>query len=121
MTRVLLIPADGNASVRLVDCLDLPTLRRLLDGGYCEAVRLADSTWTAYCDEEGKLKGLPFNAVASALAWSLGWPPHDSLVGPVVWVGAPDDEGDDTDVPPEVVAAVTRVLRAALEEAWEAL
>ena len=78
-------------------------------GGYLEAVRV-NATATAYIDEEGKLKGLPHNEVASELLNYLkaGLAATDFISGPMVIVGKPDAEGVDTDVPPEVVWAARR-------------
>ena len=66
--------------------------------------------WYGYCDEEGKLKGLAINRVATDLAnrlgrWSAG---VDMLAGPVVFVGAADGDGNDTDVPDYIVDLVVR-------------
>ena len=51
-------------------------------GGYIELLRLNDGRLMVLNDE-GKLKGLPFNQMASALAWGrLG--PGDYVVGDVL-------------------------------------
>jgi hypothetical protein len=64
-------------------------IRANLDGGWLEAVPLPPHRTgiTAYCDEEGKLKGLPVNLVASALF-------GQTLNGNVVIVGY--DGGPET-------------------------
>ena len=45
----------------------------------------------AFCNEEGKLEGLPFNRAANLLwAEALGYPPtNDVLVGPIAIVAGP--------------------------------
>jgi len=73
-------------------------------GGYLEGVPTRDASgaldegYTAYCNEEGKLKRLPHNPAATRFTRIAG----DVLVGPVVIVGPPDDEGDDTPMPADI-------------------
>lgn len=69
--------------------------------------------WFAYCDEEGKMKGRPVNSFANALAWSMGWPPGDVLVGNVVFVGPIEDEETEehTDVPQDLLDQVERMMK----------
>lgn len=71
-----LIKVDGTEEL-LAD-VRLETLQQAV-GGWIEHVILADGR-DAFCDEEGKLKGLPVNLVATAL-WA---DPFDVLCGPVV-------------------------------------
>lgn len=89
-----------------------PALVRLLDGGYLEGIGgdFDGVRWSGYCDEEGKLKGLPMNVAATSFAQAVGWPVSgDVLCGPVVFVGPPDEEGFDTSVP-EALIVVARVV-----------
>lgn len=58
-------------------------------GGYIETVRV-DSTCCIVCDEEGKLKGLPYNIRLDS----------EDLVGPIFVVGTKGDEFCDV---PEIV------------------
>jgi hypothetical protein len=76
-------------------------------GGWLEGIGGDD--WRGYCDEEGKIKGLPVNVRATRLARLFGWPSGDLLCGPVVFVGPPDEEGEDTDLP-GLVEVVARSL-----------
>jgi len=71
--------------------------------GYIEAVP-HDGPFTAYCNEEGKLDGLPPNIPATRF---LGLT-HDILVGPVVLIGPPNDEGEDTALPADVRMRLVR-------------
>lgn len=70
-------------------------------GGWIQAVRLYDyngeQAAMMYVDEEGLLKGLSLNPMASALSFLFGNTPN--LVGKAIVVGKPDDEGYDTDLP----------------------
>lgn len=73
-----------------------PTLEWLQEavGGYIERVpgvnRVRDRPSTLLCNEEGRLLGLPFNAVATELWHDTAAPGLGSLslVGPVVIVSA---------------------------------
>lgn len=93
---VLAINADGTTDLtRLDDPVVLPHLRRIV-GGHIEGVPMFDSVpvggrvrrCVAFCNEEGKLKGLPVNIAATRLWWhAVGRDPGDMLVGnvAVVW------------------------------------
>jgi len=65
-------------------------------GGYIEAVQM-DERHLAYIDEEGKLKRLPPNPVAT-LMWRI-WHPHvtDILCGPCLIVGRVDPKTGEVD------------------------
>jgi len=90
------IRADGSAETRLLT--KAPTLEELQEivGGYIELVPLfenfGDKGCVAFCNEEGKLNGLPINRVAT-LAWATGGGHmvSDVLVGDVVIVQGDDD------------------------------
>lgn len=110
--RALVVPADGPGELRSVEG-ELTALQGIV-GGWLEGVGPAGDAfttdgvpaseigWHAYCDEEGKLKSLKGNRVATMIAWSLGWPTSDILCGPVVFLGNGDD-GEEADVPDAVV------------------
>ena len=71
-------------------------------GGWIEAVP-TNATVTIWCNEEGKLKGLPYNDPAMEL-WKrvdeFGCiPAGDYVAGPIVVQGPVDDEGEATDCP----------------------
>ena len=64
-------------------------------GGYIEGVPIPGCS--AYINEEGKIKGLPVNHVATVLAKKCGAIfPEDYIVGPMILVGEVNEEGDDT-------------------------
>lgn len=62
--------------------------------GYLEAVphNVAGEHLTGYCNEHGKTDGLAVNIPATAFFRVVG----DILCGPVVVIGGPDREGEDT-------------------------
>lgn len=98
----LVIPPHGPARLEQIEP-DVEAIRRLLDGGWLEGIG-GDDGWFGYCDEEGKIKGLPLNRAATNLARALGWPSGDVLCGPVVFVGPPDEDGIDTGITSVVLA-----------------
>lgn len=103
MTRVEVLVigpgADEDLVLHSVEQGDAYALRELV-GGWLEAIYGAG--WVAFCDEDGKHKRLPPNPAAGRLARQLGWRaamPGDLLVGPVVFTGPADRNGDETSVP----------------------
>lgn len=82
-----------------VDTLDdgeYDTIHTALEGGWLEAVSAPG--FLAYVDEEGKIKDLPVNRVATDYARLAGWVSDDVLCGPVVFLGPVDEEGNATAV-----------------------
>ena len=72
---------------------------KLAVGGHVEVVPVQTDQFTAYCNEEGKLNGLRMNYPATVFCGLRG----DVLVGDVVIIGPPDENGDDTPLPYLVV------------------
>lgn len=91
-------PDDTVITTRRITA-DLATFQALV-GGYIEHVDFG--IYGLYLNEEGKLNGLPINRLATEL-WSAAYGPTDILVGPVVLVGLANEDGDDTDLPVEVI------------------
>lgn len=116
---VVVVPADTAAPcypkvlTRGTDQGTLSFFQHLV-GGYIEVVpalllNRAHVRWqdVSIClNEEGKLTGLPYNSRASA--WYA--PLHDSIMGNVVLIGPPDDEGNTTGFTKEQAQALTRVV-----------
>jgi hypothetical protein len=109
MINALLVSPDGTAKMVKYD--GYQGMKALFNGGYVEAIRFGP-TCIAMCDEDGKMKGLPRNEVATMLTKLVGTPliSHDYLVGPVLIVGPVDQYGDETDVPVEMLLTVSRIL-----------
>lgn len=76
-------------------------------GGYLEAVMLTlfEPVLVMYCNEHGKLDGLPPNPVATFLARSH-W---DIIVGDVVLAGPVGPDGEHLPLPPKGSLVVNRV------------
>ena len=83
---------------------DFHDLQKLV-GGYIESVPLAAPV-TLYCNEEGKVNALPPTAI-----WLYEGKPYDLLVGPLVLIGPPDEDGSDTDATPEMLSTVEDIVR----------
>lgn len=115
-TRVLVVrPDDAHATLMTID-RRLESFQAIV-GGWIEGLTLNDKI-SCYIDEEGKLKGLRLNVLGDLAVRMLleedGYSllKDDFIVGPVVFVGRPDDEGWDTDVPQDFV---DRLRRAEVE------
>lgn len=92
-------------------------------GGYIELALTSLPGVIAYINEEGKLQGLPLNVAATAL---LKYPNDDFVVGNMLILGAPDKNGDDTDVPEGTLDAIVEIFQShweitpqELEACWE--
>lgn len=94
--RALLIPAGGKPEeVEVSDENELDDLQRYV-GGWIEYVPTNEDV-TLYCNEEGKIEGLPPNPLATSLFGSLLMP-GDYLAGDVILLGPIDDEGASTSI-----------------------
>ena len=112
----IIIQPTGEISWGRMD-VSYPAINRALGVQWIEAISTENCTF--YLDEEGKLNGSPQNIVAEALFRGLGgYLGNDFLVGPVCVLGNPDENGDDTDVPLEMIGIVQAASAelAALDE-----
>lgn len=107
--RALVVPVDGPAVLGWVEP-SLDALRAVIGGGWLEGVQASalPGDWHAYVDEEGKLKGLPYNPRATRIAILGGWPSVDVLMGPAVFLGNGED-GEETDVPEDIIGISKRI------------
>lgn len=69
------------------------SVKAAIGGGYLEAIPMGEGH-SAYIDEEGKLKGLPINPVASFLWYKRLSPMNDFLVGDCVIFRSVNDNGE---------------------------
>ena len=76
-------------------------------GGLIEAISFGsrNSHFFAYINEEGKLIGLPENKIATSVWYNSGERIliGDYLAGNVLFFGQIDDEGNETDVPDDLI------------------
>ena len=94
MTNTLHVLTDCSFNNSLEDT-ELETLQDAV-GGLIQAVDLTPSL-TMWCNEEGKLIGLPVNPVATAM-WTRYFGETDVIVGNVVFTGGCDEEGNTTSI-----------------------
>ncbi len=111
--KVLIVDPDGGIRVAEIEN-ELGAFQAVVDG-YTEPVygRVA----TVYVNEEGILRSLPINPMATLFAervlsrearYPLSREARYPLVGTVLIVGPADTEGNDTDVRPAVVDYFTK-------------
>lgn len=111
--RAVIIPSDEGSPVRIEDVpeIDLEFLQRTV-GGYVERVALdavggGGGLLSIYLNEDGKRMRLPYNPRATALAWNyLAISRRDYMVGDVVILGAPDEDGEEAGLDAEGAAWV---------------
>jgi hypothetical protein len=70
---------------------ELENLQREV-GGWVQMVELSP-TITMWCNEEGKLIGLPLNYAATRI-WTKVFGYTDAIMGQVVFTGGSDDDGE---------------------------
>lgn len=108
--RVVISQPDRSFTVTTIKP-ELDVMQKIV-GGFIEVVGdpSGDNGFSAYCNEEGKIHELPLNTVSTLfmnfLYTSSGLPrfsAHDVLVGPIIWCGGADDEGDDTSMPIDLI------------------
>jgi hypothetical protein len=66
-----------------------------------------DEVLTGYVNEEGIMLELPLNTVASALSFMFGNNPM--MLGNMIVLGKDDGEGNDTDIPQDILAFIKKV------------
>jgi hypothetical protein len=98
------IPVDEERPLYKVAIEDLSGMQAAV-GGFIEVVDLGPLTASLIVNEEGKLMKLPINRRATLLFWLL-FPSirgRDVIAGDAIIVGHPDNQGNTTDAPKEVV------------------
>lgn len=96
--KALFIPANPNDPIAVVelkgdDSMQAHKIHELVDG-YFQTVPIPSDEIIIWCNEEGKLKGMPRNTRANEL-WTKIWgsPINDHLVGNIVITGGPTPSG----------------------------
>lgn len=101
--KACVITTDGQKSYTVLPGGDSANLRALQGyvGGYIEALISADGEVTFWCNEEGKIHGLPVNQLATAYWWQLDPQMRgvDTLRGDVVLTGGMDGVGSTLGLP----------------------
>ena len=83
-------------------------------GGWIQSVSLRKELegFDLYCNEEGKLNGLPVNWTATYI-WEMSYGQTDVIVGDVVLTGGADDEGETLGLSQEQMDKITAFLALA--------
>lgn len=107
MVKGIYVPIDESEPLELREFATFDDCQAAVDG-WIEAVDVPSLGVTIYVNEEGLLRHLPFNPRASFLWWFHVPGAHQAMiVGNAVIVGLPDENGDSTDMPREVVDLLT--------------
>ena len=109
MRKAVVIGFDE--SIEVVD-LDAPqgSLKVLQDAvdGWVQVVDLAP-TLSIWVNEEGKMNGLPYNGIATAI-YQDRFGMVDIIVGNAVLTGGTDDEGDTIGLTDEQVSRIEKLF-----------
>lgn len=105
MPKAVIIEPNGNIYIRNVEDAEINPLV----GGWIEFIPFGKDA-VAYCNEEGKIKNLPRNPLATRLALQrkVGLHQFDYLVGTIVIFGPGDGEGGESDVTNELIAQLPK-------------
>ena len=106
-TRVLIVDPDGTVRHTEIES-SLGSYQAVVDG-YIEGV--FGNVATIYVNEEGLLKSLPFNPLATLFAQRILGHPGIQLFGVALVMGPGDGEGNDTPVRPAVVDYFTKITK----------
>lgn len=104
MIHAILVPCDEERPLYKLEVNDLAGMQAAV-GGLIQPIDLGPIASTFFVNEEGKIMREPVNRRATLMWWLLN--PSavhmDVIVGPALLVGAPDEDGNTTDVPKDVV------------------
>ena len=105
--KAIKVSAAGHAEV--VEVTGLKDMQAAV-GGYIEYVGLGDQA-NLICNEDGKMLGLNINPIAAVLTKKYqALRPRDFIVGDILVVGPVDEDGNDTDVPQELVDHILTLI-----------
>ncbi|MDQ1206229.1 DUF3846 domain-containing protein [Microbacterium sp. SORGH_AS_0862] len=107
MVRGVLIPAADGRDLTAYEAVELEDYQRAV-GGWIEAVDLPAFGSTLFVNEEGLLRGSPFNRRATFLWWFHVPRARNQarLVGDALLVGLPDKAGEMTDLPDDALRSL---------------
>lgn len=105
MPKAAIIETNGSITIKNVGENEINPIV----GGYIEFIPFGKDA-IAYCNEEGKMKRLPMNPLATRLARDrkIGLMRDDYLVGTIVIFGPGDGEGGESDVTPELISQLPK-------------
>jgi len=108
MKKALHIKTTGEVIELDITADSLTTLQTAV-GGWVQAIDIA-TDMTMWCNEEGKLTGLPHNPFAQFM-WDKAFGAHtDYIVGDIVLTGGTDEEGETLGLTDEQTAIVRGIV-----------
>lgn len=113
--RAVTIDVDGNAETVEWDTSSgtLTLLQRAVDG-FVDVVALHDHV-ALWVNDEGIVKGMPMNIVATSIARGFGFT-HQPYFGPVVFTGGGTEEGETLGLAEQHAEALMNLARLAREQ-----
>lgn len=108
MVKGIYLPADELAPLEVREFADFTDYQAAV-GGIFDVVDLPDLGASIYVNDEGLVIGLPMNPRATYLWWMCVPNARNNafLVGDAVLIGATDEDGNDTNLPEELLHALT--------------
>lgn len=97
--KAVKISTDSRASLVEIESTDFDALQSAV-GGWVERVRF--DSFDLWCNEDGKMIGLPVNSIATQILHEA-FGPVDNIVGDVIYTGVPDSEGYRTSLSEEQI------------------
>ena len=107
--KALYLSTEMDAEIRTFTVGDSYELLRDAVDGYIECVHLPSLGVDLWCNEEGKLTGLPQNDIATLL-FHKEFGAFDSIRGNVIFTGGADDEGDTIGLTEDQIKALTELF-----------
>lgn len=109
--KIIVIPCDEERpiEVREIEQGDLSAMQQIV-GKYVEVLDIENPSASIWLNEEGKWTGLEPNGRATCLLWvhQSDYRERDYLVGNCFITGQPNDEGDTTSAPDQLIDLVTK-------------
>lgn len=110
MKTAIRITTQGEVTTLDLSAEDSLQVLQTAVGGWVQAIDLATDL-TMWCNEEGKLNGLPHNPYAQHF-WDTAFGAHtDYIVGDVVLTGGADEEGYTLGLTAEQEQIIGNVIR----------
>lgn len=111
MKKFAVIKVDGGVELHEVSAEAEGDFLSEAVGGWFQSVPLRAELkdYWLWCNEEGKIIGLPMNPVATGL-WTISYGPSDIIHGNIVITGGVDDEGGGRGLTEVQIAKLEKIL-----------
>ena len=107
--KALYLSTEMDTEIRTFTVGDSYELIKDAVEGWIECVHLSSLGVDLWCNEEGKLAGLPQNDIATLL-FHKEFGAHDSIRGNVIFTGGADDEGDTIGLTEDQIKTLTELF-----------